>query len=286
MLDMVLSRPGRRGYPQPMADFRISIDLSGVMASAGNVVNEQVFPLVAQAVRGIAQQMQANWQEAVMRSKLWSGERDKYASGITWKSTGPFSAVVESAYENDEQIENGRPARDLKQMLQTSQKTRQFANGKKYLIIPFRHNVPGAEGGQPMPEHIYAQAFQLDPSRVIGQGTRPAYLVPARSGQRQVMRVNQNQYSWGGRLPAGLAPKKKEFHTTDIYASMVRMDTRTPGGSRYSSYMTFRTMVEGSPKWIVPAQPGLHLAAMVTKNMLPLADKVLTEALRRTLLPT
>lgn len=265
-----------------MAEFRISIDLSGVIAAAGNVVNEQVFPLLAQAVRGIAQQVQANWQEAVLRSNLWSGERDKYASSITWRPTGPFSALVQSDYQHDEEIESGRPAYDLKQMLQTSPKTRTYSNGKRYLIIPFRHNVPEATGGQAMPPHIYEQAFQLEASRVIGQGTRPAMMVPAQPGQRVVMRVNQNQYIWGGRLPAGLAPKKKEFHTTDIYDSMVRMDTTTPGGSRYSSYMTFRTMVEGSPKWIVPAKPGLNIASTVTKNMIPLAEKVFIEALRRT----
>lgn len=266
-----------------MAEFRISIDLSSILADAGSVINEQVLPLVSQAVRGIAQQLQANWQESVQRAKLWSGERDKYASSITWKPTGPFSAVVESNYEHDEEIENGRPAYDLKQMLQTSQKTRQFKSGKRYLIIPFRHNVPEAEGGQNMPAHVYAQAFQLSASTVIGQGSRPAFLVPAKSGQRQVMRVNQNQYQWGGRLPAGLTPKKKAFHTTEIHASMVRMDTKTPGGSRYSNYMTFRTMVEGSSKWILPAKDGLRIAATVTNDMRPLAEKVLTEALRRTL---
>lgn len=269
-----------------MAEFRVSIDLSGVIAAAGSVINEQVFPLLAQAVRGVAQQMQANWQEAVQRSNLWSGERDKYASSITWKPTGPFSAVVQSDYQYDEQIETGRPAYDLKQMLQTSSKTRTFKSGKRYLIIPFRHNVPEATGGQAMPPHIYEQAYQLEASKVIGQGTRPAFLVPAKTGQRVMLRVNQNQYSWGGRLPAGLAPKKKEFHTTDIYASMVRMDTTTPGGSRYSSYMTFRTMVEGSPKWIIPAKPGLNIASTVTKNMLPLAEKIFTEALRRTVAPS
>jgi hypothetical protein len=266
-----------------MAEFRISVDMSGVMAAAGNAVNEQVLPLLAQAVRGVSQQLQLNWQKAVQRAKLWSGERDKYASSITWRVTGPFSAVVESDYQYDEQIEKGRPAYDLKKMLQSSQKVRQTKRGKKFLIIPFRHNVPGAEGGQNMPPSIYQQAFQLAPSRVTGQTTRPAFLLPARSGQRQMLRVNQNQYSWGGRLPEGLSPKKKSFHTTDIYSSMVRMDTTTPGGKRYSSYMTFRTMMEGSSKWIIPPQPGLHIAETVTKNMQPLAEKVFTEALRRTI---
>lgn len=267
-----------------MAEFHISIDMSGVMAAAENVINEQVFPLLSQAVRGVAQQLQSNWQESVYRAKLWSGEKDKYASSITWRSTGPFSAVVQSDYQYDEQIETGRPPYDLKQMLQKSQKVRQTKSGKRYLIIPFRHNVPEAEGGQNMPTAIYAQAFQLAPSRIMGQGTRPAFLLPGKTGQRQVMRVNQNQYQWGGRLPAGLVPKKKTFHTTDIYDSMVRMSTTTPGGQRYSSYMTFRTMMEGSPKWILPAKEGLHLAERVTSDMKPLAEKVFTEALRRTVI--
>lgn len=269
-----------------MAEFRVSIDLSGVMQAAGSIINEQVLPLVSQAVRGVAGQLSLNWQESVMRANLWSGERDKYAASITWQSTGPFAAVVESDYKYDEDIENGRPAYDLKKMLETSQKTRTFKNGKKYLIIPFRHNVPEATGGQNMPAPIYQQAFALTPSRVTGQTTRPAMMQAGQSGKRQVMRVNQNQYSWGGRLPAGLAPKKKPFHTTDIYASMTRFDTTTPGGKRYSSYMSFRIMVEGSPKWILPPKEGLHLAGNAAQAMQPLAEKVFTEALNRSMTVT
>jgi hypothetical protein len=269
-----------------MAEFSISVDLSGVMAAADGIINEQVFPLLSQAVRGIAQQLQNNWQESVHRANLWSGERDAYASSITWKSTGPFSALVQSDYKYDEDIESGRPPYDLKRMLQISQKIRQTKKGKRYLIIPFRHNVPEATGGQNMPAAIYQQASQLTASRIIGQTTRPAYLLPGKVGQRQVMRVNQNQYKWGGRLPEGLAPKKKDFHATDIYSSMVRMDTTTPGGGRYSAHLTFRTMMEGSTKWILPAKEGLHIAERVTADMRPLAEKVLTEALRRTLGPS
>lgn len=266
-----------------MAEFRISIDLSAIMADTENIINEQVFPLLGQAVRAVAGQIQANWQEAVQRSNLWSGEKDKYAAAITWKSTGPFSASVESSYEKDEEIENGRPAYDLKQMLQTSQKTRTFKSGKKYLIIPFRHNVPGADAGQAMPAAIYAQARELTPSKVTGQGTRPAMMLPAMSGQRQMRSIATRTYKWGGRLPEGLAPKMREFHATDIYASMVRFDTSTPGGGRHSSHMTFRTMVEGSAKWILPPKEGLHLAQTVTTNMQPLAEKVFVEALKRSL---
>lgn len=265
-----------------MAEFRISVDLSAIMTAAGSIINEQVFPLLGQAVRAVAQQTQSNWQEAVLRANLWSGERDKYAASITWQSTGPFSAMVQSDYEHDEEIESGRPAYDLKQMLQTSQKTRHFKSGKKYLIIPFRHNVPGAEGGQAMPEAIYMQASALAASKITGQGTRPAMMLPAMSGQRQMLRVSTRTYSWGGRLPAGLAPKLKPYHAIDIYASMVRFDTTTPKGSRYSSYMTFRIMVEGSPKWILPPKEGLHIAEKVVTDMTPLAERAFTEALRLT----
>jgi len=266
-----------------MAEFKISVDLSGVMAAADSIINEQVFPLLSQAVRGVAQKVQANWQEAVQRADLWSGEKDKYAASISWQTTGPFSALVQSNYEHDEEIENGRPQYDLKQMLQTSQKVRQSKKGKKYLIIPFRHNVPGAEGGQAMPSNIYEQAYALTPSQVTGQGSRPAMMRPAMTGVRQMLSVATRSYKWGGRLPAGLAPKLKASHSTDIYASMVRFTTTTPGGSRYSSYMTFRTMMEGSNKWILPAKAGLRLAETVTRDMMPLAEKVFVEALKRSI---
>ena len=41
--------------------------------------------------------------------------------------------------------------------------------------------------------------------------------------------------------------------------------------------------MEGSSGWIVPAQPGLHLAQQVAEEMQPLADAAFSEAIKRDL---
>lgn len=267
-----------------MTEFSISVDLSGVIAAHQQVINREVLPLLNQAVRAVAEQTRANWIEAVQRAKLWSGEKDAYTQTIRYQMTGDFSAVVWSDYRHAEAIETGRPARDLKKMLDTSMKVRATKDGKRYLIIPFRHNTPGNEvHARAMPPDVHAQAKDLAPSRVVGQTRRESGTGAYDVKTRKRLTVNQNVYSWGDRLPEGMAPKLHQRHKTAPYAGMYRFDARTPGGNRYSTYMTFRTMMEGSSGWIVPAQPGLYLAKQVADEMRPLAERAFQEAVKRTL---
>jgi hypothetical protein len=189
--------------------------------------------------------------------------------------------VVETDYDQAEPIESGRPARDLKRMLQTSKKVRYVTKGKnvgkRYLLIPFRHQIPGQTAlGQDMPPHVYAQAKPLAPSTVTGRVLQHNGGKGARA--RMVLR---NTYKWGGRLPPGLTPKLKPHHTTDIHSNMVRFNT-SAGGGKSSVFMTFRTMGEWqSNKWIVPAKPGLFIAKAVAEDMQSVAPGVFAEAIRR-----
>lgn len=266
-----------------MAEFKISVNLSGI-AGAGTVVNQQVLPLLNQAVRAVAQQTAINWQEAVQRAKLWSGEKDSYSASIQMKMTGPFSAIVWSDYKYAEEIETGRPPRDLKVMLNTSLKVRTSKKGKRYLYIPFSHNTPGNDALAPaMPADVYALAKEMTPSSIVGQTQRLSGTGAYDMKSRQRLTVPQNVYQWGSSLPAGLSAKLKPSHKTDPSAGMYRFDATTPGGSRYSTYLTFRTMSEGSPGWIIPAQPGLYLAKKVSDDMQPLAEEAFGEAVKRTL---
>jgi hypothetical protein len=91
------------------------------------------------------------------------------------------------------------------------------------------------------------------------------------------VQVPQLHYKWGARLPAGMAPKKKSFHTTDIYAGMVRFKT-SAGGAKSSAYLTFRVMMEGSPKWIMPARPGLFIVQKIRDEIAAEAPKVFAAA--------
>jgi hypothetical protein len=94
--------------------------------------------------------------------------------------------------------------------------------------------------------------------------SRKAYLVP------------QAQYQWGGRLTRAML-KDEAPAVRKRYAGMVRMANATGG----STYLTFRTMQEGSTGWIVPAQPGLLIAKGVAEHLQPVATAAIEEAMRR-----
>lgn len=262
--------------------FAISIDL-GELLRAIPAVDALVFPMLRQAVEAMAKKAVADWKEAVYRAKLWEGEKTPYYESISYVMTGDFSSEVFTEYKLAEEIENGRPMRDLKRMLDTSPKVRISKKGRRYMIIPFRHNVPGASAtGLPMPSSIYADAKALTASSIVGQRMRKSGLNASDIQTRQPMAVRARKYLWGGALPAGLAPKMRTSHATDIYAGMRRFDTSS-GKSKRSSYMTFRVMSEISTGWIIAPRPGLHLAKGVADALTPKAEAAFNEAMRREL---
>lgn len=246
------------------------------MAAAGNVINASVLPRLNQAVRAVVAATQTDWMTAVQHARLWSGEKDAYSTSIQAKMTGDFSGLVWTDYKYAEEIDNGRPAKDLKSMLDTSLKVRTSKKGKRYLIIPFRHNTPGNDALAPaMPSSIDALASQLTPSRVTGMGTRVSGTGAMNPKTRLAVTVPQRRYSWGERLVgASLAGGDKR------HEGMYRFDVRTPGGRRESEYLTFRVMMEGSPGWVVAPKPGLNIARGVVERMQPLAELAFGEAVK------
>lgn len=284
--------------------YTISLAL-GAQLDLSQGIKANVMPLVRQAVKAVAQQTAADWQEAVYQARLWSGERDAYAQSIKWEMTGDFSAMVSTDYKHAADIETGHPQRDLKKMLDTSLKVRRTESGKRFLVIPMRHNTPGNSAhAKAMPGSVYALAKAMTPSRVIATGQRPSgevtHLSPKTGMQpsanqtpylsnpktKQALTVNRNQYAWGGRLTAAML-KEAGMDKADAkrYAGMVKMNTSTPGGkSKSSSYMTFRIMMEGQTgKWIIPAQPGQYLARGVVQAMQPKAEKAFAAAIQKTI---
>lgn len=274
----------------------LGTELSGTLALQG-IINKQVFPLLNQAVRAIAQQTAADWQENIYGAKLWSGEKDAYAKTISWRMVNDFSAMVSSGYRYDQEIENGRPARDLKRMLDTSTKVRRTKDGRRFLVIPFRHNMQKL-----MAAGIYHMAKSLEATTITGQGLRASGEVTDLSPKggmsaaakqtpflsslktKQAAMVNRNHYAWGQALQRGINMRAGVKPGTPRWAQgMYRFDTSTPGGGKSSAYLTFRVMMEGSDGWMVPAQPGQHLAKKTTEAMQPKAQLAFAEAIRRTL---
>ncbi|EDY2030035.1 hypothetical protein GTB64_004477 [Salmonella enterica] len=273
-------------------DLSITFTMGNVLDML-QVVNKEVFPYMHQAVDVVGKQVAARWVEAVQGAKLWSVEKDAYAQSISWKMTGDFTGYVEATYKYAKEIEEGRPARDLKRMLGTSLKVRRTKTGSRFLVIPFRHNLKS------MPPALAAQAKALSASSITGMGQRrsgeitalsPAFGMRALGEKRQkrspflsnpatkgAMMVSQAQYKWGGRIAAGFFgpnPKGK----SDIAAGMVRMDTSS-GKQKSSAYMTFRIMSEKSQGWIVPSQPGQYIARGVTEKIKPEAEKLFSKAM-------
>lgn len=267
-----------------MRDIAISVDLAPLLNSVHSAVNAYVLPTVHQAVQAVASEISYRWKDRVAKAQLRDGEKKPYIESIRWMMTGDFSAVVSSDYQHAEAIESGRPARDMKQALDTSMKVRVATKGKhkgqRYLIIPFRHNTPGNTALAPaMPSDVYKKAKRLDPSTITGTAERVSGTGAFNPKTKKPVTVPQQKYGWGEKLPAGMREKLKPHHTTDPYAGMYRFKT-SAGGAKSSAYLTFRIMGEWQTgKWIAPAKPGQHIALGVRNEMAGEAPAVFAQAI-------
>lgn len=265
-----------------MSTFAVKVDLSGLLAAHQSLA-AKLLPSVSKTVAAVAEAGAHTWKSAVWKARLWEGYKAPYVESIVWRMDGPYAAEIWADYPKAGEIERGMPGRDLKVMLQTSRKTRAVKSGpragQRYLIIPFRHNVPTPSGqgalASQMPAHVYAQAKVLSPSRLLPPGSvKPPTRISA-SGHV----VPQRSYQWGGRLPAGLAQKRSPQHATDPYAGMVRFKT----GPKSSAYLTFRTMGQWSSGWQVAPRPGLRIAEKVATDLQPALDKAIGAAIKHDL---
>lgn len=249
-----------------MPTYNVTVDF-GNLLSIADQVEADAMQRIHDGVGIAAQMIQNKWTDAVMQAPgIWAPERQAYVKSIQWRYTTHVSAVVETTLKLADEIENGRPAKDLKTMLGTSPKVRQGKNGR-YLIIPFRHNTTGNTAHAPaMPPNVMRAARRLMPSKVTGMGTRESGTGAFDIKTKKRLMVPQASYSWGGSLPAGLAPTMRPHHKTDIYAGMKRMSTSS-GGKQSSAYLTFRVMSEHSTGWIVRAKPGLRIAQRVARDV-------------------
>ncbi|MDR0529449.1 MAG: hypothetical protein LBG69_07575 [Zoogloeaceae bacterium] len=251
--------------------YSVTYDLSEI-ASLPREVYAALSPRLTAAVASVADGGAEEWRSRVWKAKLWAGEKEPYAESVSWRMTGALSAEIVSDYKYAVEIERGRPEKDLKRMLQTSRKTRQAKGGahvgQKYLIIPFRHNVPSASGGTP--RSVFRLAKELDKSWVSSMGTRisaTGSVVPKAS------------YHWGERLPSGLSGRLSQRHSTDRHAGMVRMET-SAGKGKSSAYLTFRVMGEWqSNRWMIGQRPGMRLMEDTAKGIAPLLEKAVNRAL-------
>ena len=228
-----------------------------VAFNIGNIFKDLNIALkgaMADALDATARNAQSEWQQAVYRARgISMGFKDRYAASV--KVTVDKNNLTARIWSDDPMatpIETGMPARDMKLVLNTSEKVRTAKQGphagQRYLIIPFRANSPGHNALAPdMPRSVYKQAQQLAPSRSILMSMRPSGLNASNIKTRGPLMTMRSNYDWGGRLNGPDIPKR--------FKGMVRFDTSS-GNKKDSKFLSFRVMGEWSKGWIQPARPG------------------------------
>ena len=275
--------------------FSIAVDLGNLIPD-GVPFTADALPSLAAAVKELAEQAHAQWVSYAMGAPLPNGliinpRTGEYARSILLHQTGPFSAEVESTLPYAQSIEDGMPKRDLKKILDYSNKVRVSKTGKRYLIIPFRWNTPKSVLGNAMPQPVYNwwQRAGRERShitgtydRIVGHGPEGINAHRFDIRTRRLMTTPGRTYSWGSRLGAGdlAALGVTGKRATQMVGMVAFRDPLAKAGSKSGKYLTFRVMSEDSKGWQSPAVPGKHPARIVMETYTPIAEKVFQRALQ------
>lgn len=227
-------------------------------------LNIQLRHAMAEALERTAQTVQGDWQKAIYRQRgMYQAYKDRYALSVRVDlDRKNLTARIFSDDPMATPFETGEPARDLKRMLNTSEKVRTAKGGKhpgqRYLIIPFRHSSPGKIAhGNDMPTAVYKQALQLTKSTSTQLSMRRSGLNASDVRTRGPLMTMRSSYNWGTRLNGPNIPARQR--------GMVRMETSS-GKQTSSKFLTFRVMTENSPGWIVPPKPGRFIVKGVAER--------------------
>lgn len=210
--------------------------------------------------------------------KELSTTRETYLQGIQPVEKKPGMAVLSLVGALPNAIEEGQAAYDMHETLlgpnvpiappgrfgkHLTIDPKTFKTGY-YRAIPFRHATPGTkkrprggavgvEMGKAYAGHAAVEDAKALGKKVYGKAKRLKATVSDPYGGT----------TYGGRLPAGLAPKLKPHHKTDIYAGMIR-ERKTYEKKTQGQYMTFRMISTGSPGWRRKKTTGRFFSAKVS----------------------
>lgn len=269
-----------------VATFRIAVDVGGLLTNDVPQI-EALFPTLSHSVRRLAEGAHHQWVRYAMGEQLPDGQiinprSGTYGRSIQLRQLGPFSAEVYSNLPYAQSIEQGMPARDLKRMLDHSLKVRLTKDGRRYLIIPFRHNAPTSVLGNQMPKEVadWWQDTGRQPSAIIGTYRRVSGTGAYDTKTRQLITVPGRTYSWGSRLTKadleGLGITGQAARRLEGMVNFRKPNAR--GGAAHSKYLTFRVMMEGSKGWQAKAVEGKWPARTVAEQFGSIAEEVFRKA--------
>jgi len=255
------------------------------------MVGSKVMPQTMRAFKMASAVVEYTWKSYAMGAPIpGSSARIKnptggYARSIKSAMLSPFSRYIYSDWEGARFIEFGTKEYDMKKTHPFGARSRVTKRdvvrkgrvirrkGEAYLIVPFRHGVPGTLSYGNIPSLIYNQIRQLIKSGDVqlSQVIRGRKMEENYAGEL----IPRKKYRWGSRI-----------HGTGIdqIEGLVVMNTSTPRSQR-SQYMTFRVISQNSPafKWIQKAKPALNITSHVARNVMGIVQEIIESGLKKDL---
>ncbi len=236
--------------------------------------------IVDRIVVDIAEAARNEWLR-LAGNELSTTRRD-YINGIQQVKSQHGQSVISLVGALPNAIEQGMDAVDMRDTLlgphvpvvARGQRGKHAAVSKSgkwsyYRAIPFRHATPGTTGAVgPAMGSAYGGHDAVADAKKLGREVYKAAkkLEATRSASGQ-------KVAYGGRLPAGLAPKLRPHHATDIYAGMIKSQ-KTYEKATQSQYTTFRTISTANKVgWIRPATQGRFFAKEVANFVQKIAPQ-------------
>ncbi len=270
--------------------FTIGVSLAHTLP-IGLRLGTDLFPTVSAVVRELTEGAHRQWVDYAMGAPLPGGGRvsnrtGAYARSIMLRQVNDLTGEVFTDLPYARAIEFGTKARDLHDILHSSLKVRLTKKGKRYLIIPFRHDHPNSVVGNPMPAAVHGwwtEAARTS-THITGTYRRLSGTGAFDIKTRAPLTVPGWHYKWGTRLTKPeLARMGLDEKAQRRFANMYRFDKPRKDGNGHTGthqqFITFRSLVQGSPGWRVPARPGLHVAKAVADKIRPIAEAALPRAM-------
>ena len=259
-----------------------------IPADIYNAVSKEA---VLSILRDIAAGAEAFWRD--LAGKELFSSRGDYLAGIQpyqihgdiaiLALVGTLPNMVERGLDKDIDLRDTLLGPSVPVVPSGQRGAHRTADGHKYRSIPFRHATPGSAGrvGSPM-----GQPYQGHPE-VANAAKLGKTIYQAAKGLGETTSAPGQGVRYGERLKAGLAPKLKAHHATDIYAGMVKSSKEYAKATQTGGYTTFRTIsTRKRIGWIIPADSpgyGRHLLDDVQTHVARLAPMAFSAYLRSSL---
>lgn len=265
----------------------INIDITDLVKEF-NLSSTQAEELSILLVNQITDRIFYNWQSQA-KNNLHS-TRNEYIRNLNIQHISATRKAIILTGKIPNMIEEGASAYDMKPGFLGSSKAKTDKNGRKYLIIPFRHATPNAIGesqifANVMPQDVYKVVKTLAPTKTdLNNG------IIERGGRLDIQDIPQQYQAPRVRPAFSDINKTTTFpsytHKSSIYEGMIRNE-KTYENATQSSYVTFRRVSENSDimSWIHKGFQAQHFAkkAVNQTDVVKLSDRTIDSYLQQIL---